>query len=76
MPVVTLSSKGQLVIPKEIREKLSLKGGEKLSIHVENGRLIITPLKERSWQRWKGFLRGTNTLKELEREHAEEVGNN
>lgn len=73
MPVVTLSAKGQVAIPKEIQEALHLKRGAKLSLHVENGALIMKPIREKPWQKWKGFLKGTGALRELEREHAEEV---
>lgn len=38
---VKLSSKGQIVIPKEVREKLGLKAGDKLKLEVEEGKRII-----------------------------------
>ena len=41
---VKLSSKGQIVIPKEVREKLGLKAGDKIKLEVEEGkRLIVQP---------------------------------
>ncbi len=41
-----VSSKGQIVIPKPIREKLGLKPGTTLKISVEGGRIILEPPKE------------------------------
>ena len=38
---VTLSSKGQIVIPKAIREKLGLKAGDKIKLEVEEGKRVI-----------------------------------
>jgi AbrB family looped-hinge helix DNA binding protein len=38
---VKLSSKGQIVIPKEVREKLGLKAGDKIKLEVEEGRRVI-----------------------------------
>jgi AbrB family looped-hinge helix DNA binding protein len=38
---VKLSSKGQIVIPKEVREKLGLKAGDKIKLEVEEGRRVV-----------------------------------
>lgn len=37
----TLTSKGQITIPKELREKLDLKQGDKLVLVEENGNIIM-----------------------------------
>jgi len=37
----TLTSKGQITIPKEIREKLGLKKGDKLVLIEKDGNLIL-----------------------------------
>ena len=37
----TLTSKGQITIPKEIREKLGLKKGDKLVLVEKNGNVIL-----------------------------------
>jgi len=37
----TLTSKGQITIPKELREKLDLKKGDKLVLIEENGNIIL-----------------------------------
>ncbi len=44
MPVVTISSKGQLVIPKRIREVLGIKPGQKILLKVVEGHAEIEPL--------------------------------
>ena len=41
--MATISSKGQLVIPAEIRKKLRLKGGTKVAIHEVDGEIRIKP---------------------------------
>ena len=38
MSEVRLSSKGQLVIPKSMRKKLSLKSGDKVKIEIAGGK--------------------------------------
>ena len=37
----TLTSKGQITIPKELREKLDLKQGDKLVLVEEDGNIIL-----------------------------------
>lgn len=39
----TFSSKGQIVIPLEIRRKLGLVAGAVISCDLENGRIILNP---------------------------------
>lgn len=38
---ITLSSKGQIVIPKDVREALDLHAGDKLTLHREGRRILI-----------------------------------
>ena len=47
MDDVVLSSKGQMVIPKEVRESLGLKPGQRLEIEVlSDGTLLVIPIPE------------------------------
>jgi len=46
MSVVKLSSKGQVVIPKSIRERLGLKDGDRLKLLVEAKKITLAPLSE------------------------------
>jgi AbrB family looped-hinge helix DNA binding protein len=39
----TVSSKGQLVIPKEMRETLGIEAGTRIAISVEAGRIVLQP---------------------------------
>lgn len=42
MPTATVTSKGQVTIPKKIRDKLKLRSGDRLDFTEENqGRIII-----------------------------------
>lgn len=45
MTEVVLSSKGQMVIPKEVRESLGLKPGQRLEMEVlSDGTILIIPI--------------------------------
>jgi AbrB family looped-hinge helix DNA binding protein len=39
--VIRVSSKGQIVIPREVRKKLGVKGGEKLLVLTRNGDILL-----------------------------------
>jgi AbrB family looped-hinge helix DNA binding protein len=41
---VTLSTKGQLVIPKEIRKALSLRAGAKFAVELYQGQIVLKPV--------------------------------
>ncbi|MGE5807275.1 MAG: AbrB/MazE/SpoVT family DNA-binding domain-containing protein [Ignavibacteria bacterium] len=64
MTTVTVSPKFQVVIPKEIRQKLKLKPGQKLQIIQLGDRIEFLLLK--NIKEARGFLKGINT--EIERE--------
>ncbi|MEJ5337135.1 MAG: AbrB/MazE/SpoVT family DNA-binding domain-containing protein [Thermus sp.] len=38
-----LSRRGQITLPKEVREKLGLKAGDVLLLRVEGGKIILEP---------------------------------
>lgn len=57
--VVTISPKFQVVIPREIRERLKLSPGQKVQALVYQNRIEFIPL--RSARAMRGFLRGIDT---------------
>lgn len=59
MTNVTLSSKFQIVIPKEIREKMHLNSGMKIAIVPYKGRIELIPIKP--IEELKGSLKGIDT---------------
>jgi len=59
--VSIISEKGQITIPKEIRDKLGLRKGDKLVFDLKNDKIIITKSKTNkiskildSQKPWKG----------------------
>jgi len=74
MPIVTLSSKGQLVIPKEIREALGVKPGQKVFFKMVKDHLVeIAPLPEDPVRHFCGiFKEGPSLTGALLKEREEE----
>jgi AbrB family looped-hinge helix DNA binding protein len=66
MNTATISSKYQIVIPREVREQFGLKPGQKVVFirHKKSLRLVIVPPIEEA----HGFLKGIDTNVEREEE--------
>jgi AbrB family looped-hinge helix DNA binding protein len=52
-----VSSKGQVVIPAELREQLGLDKGTRATWREEKGRLVLTPMTIRRIDEIRGFLK-------------------
>jgi len=66
----TASSKGQVVIPAEVRERLGIKAGTRIAVRVEKNYLILEPINEAYIRAIRGSLKGPDSLVEArEREH-------
>jgi AbrB family looped-hinge helix DNA binding protein len=52
-----ISSKGQVVIPAELREEFGLEKGTPATWSAEPGRLVLTPITERRLREIRGFLK-------------------
>jgi AbrB family looped-hinge helix DNA binding protein len=73
MTVVTASSKGQIVIPKDIRKKLKIVPGKKLVIKSEGTHVLITPLPDDPVESFCGiFEEGVSLTKALMSEKKKE----
>ncbi len=58
MTEATLSSKNQIVIPREAREALSLKPGDKILISVRGGKVLILQKPNSYPEVIRGLARG------------------
>ena len=58
MPRATLTSKGQLTLPKALRERLRLETGDQIDFTVDdNGRLLGIPARQEGAETAAGALR-------------------
>jgi AbrB family looped-hinge helix DNA binding protein len=80
MVTTTVSSKGQVVIPRALREKYRLTAGTRLAIAESDEGLVLAPLKQAlssrrqaGWRPLRGSAKGTTALKEHLAEHRREA---
>ena len=73
MPIVTTSSRGQIVIPKDVRKQLKISPGKKLLVRTEGDRVILFPLPDDPVDHFCGiFQKGTSLTKALLAERQKE----
>jgi AbrB family looped-hinge helix DNA binding protein len=68
MQIVKVSPKFQIVIPKEVREKLKLRPGQKLFIYELDGSIRVEP--PRSIKELRGMAKGIR-WEDSDRDHTE-----
>jgi len=80
MATTTVSSKGQVVIPRALREKYRLTPGTRLAVAESDEGLVLSPLKQArssrrqaGWRTLRGSAKGTDALKEHLAEHRREA---
>ncbi|MBI4317796.1 MAG: AbrB/MazE/SpoVT family DNA-binding domain-containing protein [Chloroflexi bacterium] len=78
----TMTSKGQVTVPKEIRDALGIGPGSEVEFGLEQGRVILRKrVPAKVFQKWEGYLRdrlpagSVNEMMELLRgERSEDNG--
>ena len=68
MQTVTVSPKYQVVIPKNIRDGLKLRPGQKMRVIEYDGRIELIP--DRDISELRGFLKGIDTRIEREKDRV------
>ncbi|MFZ5649606.1 MAG: AbrB/MazE/SpoVT family DNA-binding domain-containing protein [Bacillota bacterium] len=74
MPVITVSTRGQIIIPSEIRKKYNIKQGDRYDLQDFDGKLILVRTQEKPFVGLYGTLKGKKSLtRSLQKEHAWEI---
>jgi len=76
MAKATVSSKGQIAIPKAVRERLNLTAGTEVVLELQGETLILKRLVREfpDWRTMRGMARGGESLTQaLVDEHAAEL---
>ncbi len=61
MLVSKLTSKGQITIPRKVRERLGISTGDKIQFKEKNGIFTIKKsVKESPFDKWVGYLKKEN----------------
>lgn len=63
----TISSKGQVTVPREIRVRLGVSTGDRIEFAVEEGKTVIRPLRiePNPFVKYKGALKAFRNRKQI-----------
>ncbi|MGI8910436.1 MAG: AbrB/MazE/SpoVT family DNA-binding domain-containing protein [Rubrobacteraceae bacterium] len=72
MQKATITSKGQLTIPKQVRDRLGLKPGDRLAFDLDGDDILLRVEKRRALEKLRGSLPAGRSYpgREAEREAA------
>ena len=74
MATSTISAKGWVVIPSEVRKKFGLRPGDRVHVREEDGRIILIPALKDPIRELRGIFKGGPSMTaELVEEHRREV---
>lgn len=65
MTTAVVTTKGQIVIPSKIRQKLNIKRGAKLSITERGNQIILQPLTKQYFEKVAGVLHTKGKLSKV-----------
>ena len=68
-----VSSRGQVALPKEIRDRLGLTEGDRLTVTVEGDAVILRKSVEGGWREWDSRFKGSDLLTDLAEERRREL---
>lgn len=71
MAMAKVLAKGQIVIPKDIREKANLHTGDKVDVQMTPKGIVVVPIKKTYTEKIRGLIKGKLSLQELEDIYAE-----
>lgn len=65
MVTAKISARGQIALPKAIRDQLGLTDGVSVTVAVEGEKVILRKASEGVWRQWDGRLKGCDLLADL-----------
>lgn len=68
-----MSSKGQVVIPKVIRDAVGVKQGTRFKVEVDQGRILLTPIPQVTPDDLYGCEKSFDLTADLEADHLAEI---
>ncbi len=66
-PASTISSKGQVTVPIEVRRRLGVKAGDQLDFVLEDGRTVLRPVRpgKNPFEQFLGILPAFSSKEEI-----------
>lgn len=68
-----VSSRGQVALPRAVRDQLGFWEGSDLTVRIERDEVILRKAPPGSWREWEGRLKGSDLLGDLARERRKEL---
>jgi AbrB family looped-hinge helix DNA binding protein len=68
-----VSRKGQVVIPREVRDRFGIKPGAKVEFVTAGGSIRLVPVPDDPIAAARGFLKGGPTLSQMRKEKRREL---
>jgi AbrB family looped-hinge helix DNA binding protein len=68
-----VSSRGQVALPKEVRDQLGLGEGASLTVRVEGDEVILRKALTGNWREWEGRFKESDLLGDLARSRRKEL---
>lgn len=63
--IVFFSSKGQVVIPRWLRQEFDIEEGTRAQVYAEGDHIVLKPITPKYLKTLRGSLKGTGVLKAL-----------
>jgi len=68
----SMTVKGQVVIPADLRRRLGIKKGTRLHVEERDGEIILRPLTRDYFEKMSGVLKGAGLVRALEASRRED----
>lgn len=76
MLTVKVSSKGNIALPKPVRDQFDLRVGTELAVEVEGQEIVMRKVLRRDWRSLRGAFRGPSLTEARAEERREELKRN
>ena len=73
--LITMSSKGQIVIPSALRKKLGLTQNTQIRVTEQDGRIVLQPITRAQIDKVRGILKGSGVYETMLEDRAWEKAN-
>jgi AbrB family looped-hinge helix DNA binding protein len=70
-----ISARGQIALPKAVRDQLGLTDGVSVTVSVEGENVILRKAPGGNWRHWDSRFKGSDLLMDLKAERQRELEN-